>query len=238
MVAFVVKARFPTFIAACLLTGGLLWPVSAQASRPAKRPAASMQRSNMVVVPLTIHVATTNRMPVVSQRRVRDSIARANVELRHFGIELEVRAVEPLREGFSRVTGSDHRLRLAELAHRDGSVHVFWVERVALDSNDAQSTRVSGIHWRYFGLRKRTRQREYVVVAHDAPLTTLVHELGHAFGLGHRRAASNLMCSCQRTDAPGFTARQGRMLRTGARRFLSRAQEPGSREDAVRFARR
>lgn len=235
---FVVKARLATLFVSGLLAAGLLAPNEASASRPAKRPTTSMSTSDMLVVPLTIHVATTNRMPVVSQRRMRDSIARANNELRHFGVELEIRAVEPLREGYSHVTGADHRLALAELAHRDGSVHVFWVERVALDANDEQNTRVSGIHWRYFGLRKRTRQREYVVVAHDAPLTTLVHELGHAFGLGHRRAASNLMCSCQRTDAPGFTSRQGRMLRVGARRFLSRARQPQGRDDAIRFARR
>ncbi|TPV95311.1 MAG: hypothetical protein B7733_10690 [Myxococcales bacterium FL481] len=236
------KSRLATSLASGLAAGalaiGLLSPPEAAASRPAKPTASRLQATSNLVVPLTIHVATTNRAPVVSQRRMRESIARANAELRHFGIELEIRAVEPLREGYSRVTGADHRLALAELAHRDGSVHVFWVERVALDAQDEQNTRVSGIHWRYFGLRKRTRQREYVVVAHDAPLTTLVHELGHAFGLGHRRAASNLMCSCQRSANPGFTARQGRLMRVGARRFLVRSNQPRPRTDATRYARR
>ncbi|MEE9382426.1 MAG: hypothetical protein V3V08_03330 [Nannocystaceae bacterium] len=218
------KARFSRLFGALAIGVGALWTPAAHASRPAHREISTIRAHDMIVVPITIHVATSRRMPVVSQRRVRDSIARANAELRRWGVELEIRTVEPLREGYSQVTGAGHRLRLADMATPDGSVHVFWVERVALDDNSVRNTRVSGIHWRYFGFRKRTRQREYLVVAHDAPLTTLVHELGHAFGLGHRRAASNLMCSCQRSVAPGFTSRQGRRLRVGARRFLSRSR--------------
>jgi hypothetical protein len=116
----------------------------------------------------------------------------------------------------------DDRFGLAHRATRDGSVHVFFVERVRLTSARKGDRRVSGMHWRYHGLDRDIRSREYLAVAYNAPTTTLVHEIGHAFGLTHDRKTDNLMCSCRRGLDPTFTEKQGRRLRTGARRYLER----------------
>ena len=177
----------------------------------------------LIEVPVTVHVASHEGLPVVSRRGVLEGIARANRELREYGVELRVRAVELMPEGYDTLTRVRHRLRLGQRAPRDGSVHVFYVDRVELYNPRHGDRRVSGMHWRYRGIGRAMRQREYLAVAHDAPLTTFVHEVGHVFGLGHRHVNDNVMCSCQRVPAPTFTSSQGRQLRAGARRFLTRA---------------
>lgn len=174
-------------------------------------------------VPLTIHVATRDGRSVVSERHIRASVRRANRELAAFGVHVWVREIVPMRGG-SRIETPTHRFALARRAQRDGSVHVFFVDRVQLTNPRKGDRRVSGMHWRYHGLEQGIRAREYLAVAHNAPTTTLVHEVGHAFGLAHTRDNDNLMCSCRRGIRPAFTPRQGRKLRSGARRFLRRAR--------------
>jgi hypothetical protein len=176
-----------------------------------------------IQIPLTVHIATQDGTTVMPQRRVLASVIRANEALREYGIQLTVERVELLPEGFTEIKGGRSRIRLAKLAQHDGTVHVFFVSHVALFSPRHGDRRVSGMHWRYHGVRKRIRQREYLVIARDAPSTTLVHEVGHAFGLNHHHAYDNLMCSCRRGNAPRFTRHQGLRMRGGARRFMSRA---------------
>lgn len=177
----------------------------------------------VIRVPLTIHVATQDGRSVVSENRIMAAVERANRELAAFDIELLVERIEPMVGG-ARIETADDRFALARQIDRDGSVHVFFVERVRLNSVRKGDRRVSGMHWRYHGLNRQVRAREYLAVAHNAPTTTLVHEVGHAFGLAHDRKADNLMCSCRRGLDPSFTSKQGRRLRAGARRYLARNQ--------------
>jgi hypothetical protein len=196
-----------------LMSVALLFPLrSAQAQEP-----------ELIRVPITIHVATEMGYPVVSEEHVLESLRLANRELARFGIHLWVRSVEQMQGG-SRLESVTERFHLAGKAERDGSVHVFFVERVELTNPRKGDRRVSGMHWRYHGLTPTIRAREYVAVAHNAPTTTLVHEVGHAFGLNHESETDNLMCSCRRDHEPTFTRKQGRQLRSGARRFLQRSR--------------
>jgi hypothetical protein len=175
----------------------------------------------VIRVPLTIHVATQGGRSVVSESRILASVRRANRELAAFDIYLVVEEIIPMVGG-ARIETPDDRFGLAHRAERDGSVHVFFVDRVRLTSARKGDRRVSGMHWRYHGLDRDIRSREYLAVAHNAPTTTLVHEIGHAFGLAHDRQTDNLMCSCRRGVDPSFTDKQGRRLRSGARRYLDR----------------
>jgi hypothetical protein len=182
---------------------------------------AITEAREVIRVPLTIHVATQDGRSVVSESRILASVRRANRELAAFDVHLVVEEIVPMVGG-ARIETPDDRFDLAHRAERDGTVHVFFVERVRLTSARKGDRRVSGMHWRYHGFDREIRSREYLAVAHNAPTTTLVHEIGHAFGLTHDRKTDNLMCSCRRGLAPSFTEKQGRRLRTGARRYLER----------------
>lgn len=184
-------------------------------------PSPAQARGRAIRVPLTIHVATQDGRSVVSESRVLASVRRANRELAAFDVYLIVEDIVPMAGG-SRIETPAQRFGLALEAQRDGTVHVFFVDRVELTSARKGDRRVSGMHWRYHGLNKKIRSREYLAVAHNAPTTTLVHEVGHAFGLAHDSSTDNLMCSCRRGMRPAFTRRQGRRLRSGARRYLQR----------------
>ncbi len=204
------------------------------------RPKLAHARERVVRVPVTIHVATKAGRSVVGEAQIREAVRRANVELAAFDVELEITRIMPMRGG-STLETQDQRFDLGRRAAPDGSIHVFYVERVKLNNPRKGDRRVSGMHWRYHGIERGIRGREYVAVAHNAPTTTFVHEVGHAFGLTHDKDRDNLMCSCRRGIAPEFTEHQGRRLRLGARWFLWRANSHAARlerRDAWRSARR
>jgi hypothetical protein len=204
------RRRLPDWVAAIVFLLSLLAPGLADAAE-------------VIRVPLTIHVATQDGRSVISEGRILASVRRANRELAAFDVYLVVEEIIPMVGG-ARIETPDDRFALAHRARRDGSVHIFFVERVRLTSARKGDRRVSGMHWRYHGLDRDIRGGEYLAVAHNAPTTTLVHEIGHAFGLAHDRQTDNLMCSCRRGVDPTFTDKQGRRLRTGARRYLDRSR--------------
>lgn len=172
-------------------------------------------------IPVTFHLATDSGAGGASNRVVQQWVARANEELAPFGIEVEVVAVRRMPAGWSEVTGWRTRRALAGHAPHDGTVHVFAIE--ALDHQESRRhRRVRGLHWRYRGLARGLRGREYLVVTREAPTTTFAHELGHLFGLRHASRNDNIMCSCRRGQEVGFTNLQGLTMRDGARRLLSR----------------
>ncbi|MFO7566840.1 MAG: hypothetical protein R6X02_29625 [Enhygromyxa sp.] len=198
-----------------ILVAGLAAPSSAEARE-------------LLQVPITVHVATKAGRSVVNEQQVLASVKRANAELAAFDIELVVAQIVPMRGG-SQLETQDQRFDLGRRAAPDGTIHVFYVERVKLHNPRKGDRRVSGMHWRYHGLERDIRGREYVAVAHNAPTTTLVHEVGHAFGLTHDKKKNNLMCSCRRGLDSAFTRHQGRRLRFGAKRFLRREARRANR---------
>lgn len=211
-----ISLRFIGLVLACL----------AMIALPARDAFAGKRKPSATInVPLTVHVASRAGVQVVSDDRVFAAVERANLELDEFDIVLWVRTIEVLEmeEGAS-VETTEQRFELARKAAHDGSIHIFYVDRLKLTNPAKGDRRVSGMHWRYHGLSPGIRRREYVAVAHNAPSTTLVHEVGHAFGLRHEEDFDNLMCSCRRGRRPTFTDQQGKRLRGGARRFLSRAR--------------
>ena len=114
------------------------------------------------------------------------------------------------------------RRELASFAPRDGTIHVFVIDALDTERRRLFRRRIRGLHWRYRGLNRQLRNREYVVVTRGAPTTTFAHELGHLFGLRHSGRADNIMCSCREGTEVGFTWTQGSAMRSGARAYVQR----------------
>ncbi len=182
-----------------------------------------------ILVPLTIHLATEDEPQRRTLYRLKRAVERANRALARHGIEVVVHRVLRMPDGYSSITRRRDRRKLAQYAALDGTVHVFFVDHLELGSLTRGDREVRGMHWRYRGLRRKLRHREYISINSDAPSTTLAHEVGHLFGLDHDRGHRNLMCSCRRGRIQRFTHRQGARMRLEARAFFLRNRRFGGR---------
>lgn len=196
--------------------------------RDAQEWTEGRRRPLLIQLPVTLHIATEGGYPVASHKRVERWVRRANEELAPWGIEVSVRSIRYMPEGFTSVTRWRDRRALAEYAPRDGTVHVFVIEQLDARPRRIFRRRIRGLHWRYRGLNRELRSREYVVVTRGAPTTTFAHELGHLFGLRHSTRTDNIMCSCREGSQISFSDYQGQSMRAGASKYLAR-QDTGGR---------
>lgn len=224
-----------------LVLGGVtLWPSTAEAR--GRRVVPNLQepwstpnaiQDPVTTIGITVHVPVEDGMPLATQRQVAQWVERANMALRPHGLALELRRTVGF-SGFTAPTRARERRHLASLSEHDGTIHVFVTD--SLDSRVLVSRRrVRGLHWRYYGLSRELRQREFVMVTTSAPKTTFAHEIGHLLGLRHSPAVDNIMCSCRRGNDTTFTTEQGAIMLLGAGRFLSRQQQAQQRESLHRY---
>jgi hypothetical protein len=217
----------------------LLMPVADAAARGKRRAIPDLRESagrtvrpqakRLIRLPLTVHIATDEGDPVASRTRIARWVRRANRALRPAGLEVDVRSVRHLPAGWTSVTRWRQRRKLANYAPHDGTIHVFVIEELDTKRRRMFRRRIRGLHWRYRGLNRDLRSREYVVVTEGAPTTTFVHELGHLFGLRHSTAINNIMCSCRRGMKVQFTDTQMRSIQTGVERYAARQRRGGAR---------
>ncbi len=189
---------------------------------PQPSPPAPADPDAFIEVPLTVHIATERGQPVATDAEIVASVRRTNRALAAFRMRVHVARIRTMGPGHERIQTETERLELARRAHHDGTLHVFFVDSVSMRDEDDADARLSGLHWRYAGMRAQMHERQYLVISNDAPNTTLAHEVGHAFGLDHHKSYENIMCSCRRGPDTFFTPRQGEQMRAGAVDFMNR----------------
>jgi hypothetical protein len=174
-------------------------------------PAASAQPDAAIpTVPLSVAVANEAGRPVRDDAWIDAQIAAAERLLGAEGVHFRKAAQRPLAERFAHLETRKDRDAL-DAARDKGVINVFVVASLR-DVDDPRLHRM-GVHWR----NGTTPSHRYVIVTVDALPTTLAHELGHAFGLGHSAVKNNLM-SYDRDGAEVFLhPRQGVTIRAFAR---------------------
>jgi hypothetical protein len=164
-------------------------------------------------LPLSLAIAEEDGSPVRDTAWVDAQIAEAARLYEPLGIPLRKASSRPLGERFARIeTRADRDALATALEARRINVMIV----ASLRDVDDPSLYRMGVHWRH----RATPGKHYVIVAASARATTLAHEIGHYFGLGHSDVPDNVM-SYDRTGGPVFfDDAQAAKMRAFARMFL------------------
>ncbi len=135
---------------------------------------------------VALFLGTDDKGPVQTPEWVAEQVTHANEGLAPLGVALELDSVEflPLEE--YHVVSKDDRDRLGGKRWRKGVVNMFVPGKV---DNVDEPGEIYGVHWR---VRKDVRKRIIIVSSIAWPFT-LVHELGHFFGLSHTKKTGSVM---------------------------------------------
>jgi len=159
--------------------------------------------------------------PVRDTAWVKERLAEANrlfaVVATHF-ILTDVTFLPPEH---TTVHSKGDRDRLGHDRWRKGPVHWFVVAR--LDNVD-EAGEIYGVHWRD---RKATHHR-WVILSKISWPSTLPHELGHFFGLGHNAIMGSIMNTAgndnSRMSTRGFTETELPVIRKHLKRKLKKGE--------------
>ncbi len=162
--------------------------------------------ANHVEVPLHLYVGVNRRGPVVTPEVLGEWVGQAATDFAPAGFSFEVASVHYVPAASIDARTRRGRQGLSALGTRDG-VHIAVAGPLRRPRRRA-TTRGSWL----------PRQR-VIVLSNAASRTTLSHEIGHAFGLEHERAAKNLMCSCDRDPQARFSEMQLARAATAAARW-------------------
>ena len=135
---------------------------------------------------LHLHVAVDDAGPVVDVAWMAAQIANANRLFAAIGTGFMVVKAETLPKEAVHVATRTDRDLLGRKRWTAGPIHVFVAGR--LDNVDEEGE-IYGVHWRD---RKQTSHR-WIILSARSWSHTLVHELGHFFGLPHSSAPTSIM---------------------------------------------
>ncbi len=174
---------------------------------------------------VVVHVASTN--PSDTDQRVADLLDPANRYFAAAGIAFVASTPRPLPASFAvlETAGERHRLKKYFVPH---AINLFLLDEID-DPVPSEATKkaaawqdlklsglLAGAHIEYKGQTPAT----YIILSRHTEPLTLTHELGHFFGAGHAKDASNIMSYGR--DKRGFDDRQLHCFKAAAARFRKR----------------
>lgn len=135
---------------------------------------------------LAVYVAPGEDGPVVSPEWVDEQVAKANSLFAAMDLTFEIAERHELKPKEARIESKEARDLLGRKRYKKGLIHVFVVGYLG---NVDEKGEIYGVHWRD---RKKTSRR-WIIMSAIAWNTTLVHELGHFFGLPHCDLLGSIM---------------------------------------------
>lgn len=133
-----------------------------------------------------MYMAVVDGQPVQTDAWVLEQFANANRLFQPLSVGVMLESLRPLPQEEANCENKDHRDALGAARYEHGPIHVFVPQRVA---NVDEPGDIYGVHWRN---RKKTSQR-WIIVSSIAWGMTMVHEMGHFFGLSHSKKADSIM---------------------------------------------
>ena len=222
--------RIPAIWCAAL---GLLAAGDARADEAPATPAAE----EFVVIPLRVHVLTSKDLPEVDCRLTDGDVARILGKVNgvwhragiHWGLESLVREPAEREEAFAEARGRDgrgnlgnYRLLFPEGSREFDGLHVYYLHRLPV--NGVWLGGGAAVVQETAGLRE-------VEGGIDEPIPRVTaHELGHALGLPHRQARTNLLASG--TTGTALNAEEVESARRAARSIAGALPVPDARKAA------
>jgi hypothetical protein len=185
-------------------------------------PGQARDEAPIPSLPIAVAVAPDGGRPAQDDAWIDAQIAAAERLLGAHGVHVHKASSRPIAARFARLETRRDRDALAAEAQR-GFVNVMVVASLR-DVDDPRLYRM-GVHWRPSStVGNKPSSAHYAIVSADALPTTLAHELGHFFGLGHTAVVNNLMSYERTSDKVFLDGKQATTIRAFARIYL-RAKE-------------
>ena len=166
---------------------------------------------------LVLYLAATESGPVQSPEWVRTQVAMANKLFGTIDVGFQVQTLVALAANEERIVTRTQRDLLGRKRFEKGAIHVFVVGYLA---NVDEEGEIFGVHWRD---RERTSRR-WIILSAIAWDFTLVHELGHFFGLKHCALKGSIMNKIGHDDTPmskrGFAESEIKKMKRRLKRHL------------------
>jgi hypothetical protein len=171
------------------------------------------EKEPIPALPLSFAVAEEDAVAVQNEAWITEQIAEATRLFTPIGVTLRKASARVLPAPLARLETRADRDALA--AHLEAKRINVMIVASLRDVDDPKLFRM-GVHWRH----RKTPAKHWVIVSASARPSTLAHELGHFFGLGHTDVTDNVM-SYSRTGVPPFLdAGQAERIQSMARMYV------------------
>lgn len=196
-------------VATGLLLVALVGASSAQAGSRPSIPAALKEHASAIpscpadatmCIGIRFFVAQSGGKPVVKPEWLAAHVQQANLLLSSLGVAFQLYSIELLPGAYRHLRNRGDRDRMGARRWQRGFVNVFVAEEVENVDGPGQ---IYGVHWRWRG----NKAHRWIILSAASWPMTLVHELGHYFGLAHNEIVGSIMNHTGKDPTPTIDRR-------------------------------